>query len=294
VSDVTAPRTGPAIALMVLAMCLMASMDATSKWLVEDLPIPQILLVRFGIFLIVALALAGRRGFARTIRSERSGLQIVRSIVMLAEITVFIWAFSLLPLADVHAIAAISPLMATALAVPLLREKVGWHRWSAVIIGFIGVLIIVRPGSGVMGWAALVPLLAAFLWALLQVLIRKVGLEDSVETTALYSATIAVFVMVLFAPFTWQAPTLEQWGLLVLTGSLGSAGLLVLFKALQLGAASALQPFSYSMVLWATVLGFLIWGHFPDAWTLTGVAIVVAGGLYAFSRERSALRRNDS
>lgn len=289
-SDVTAPRTGPAIALMVLAMCLMASMDATSKWLVEDLAIPQILLVRFGIFLIVALALAGRRGFARTIRSERPGLQIVRSIVMLAEITVFIWAFSLLPLADVHAIAAISPLMATALAVPLLREKVGWHRWGAVVIGFIGVLIIVRPGSGVMGWAALVPLLAAFLWALLQVLIRKVGLEDSVETTALYSATIAVVVMALFAPFTWQAPTLEQWGLLVLTGSLGSAGLLVLFKALQLGAASALQPFSYSMVLWATVLGFLIWGHFPDAWTLTGVAIVVAGGLYAFSRERAAGR----
>lgn len=289
-SDTTAPRAGHAIALMILAMCLMASMDATSKWLVEDLAIPQILLVRFGIFLIVALALAGRRGFARTIRSERPGLQIIRSVVMLAEITVFIWAFSLLPLADVHAIAAISPLMATALAVPLLREKVSWHRWCAVVIGFIGVLIIVRPGSGVMGWAALVPLLAAFLWALLQVLIRKVGLEDSVETTALYSAAIAVVVMALFAPFTWQAPTPEQWGLLVLTGSLGSAGLLVLFKALQLGAASALQPFSYSMVLWATVLGFLIWGHFPDAWTLTGVAIVVAGGLYAFSRERAAAR----
>lgn len=289
-SDTTAPRTGPAIALMVLAMCLMASMDATSKWLVEEISIPQILLVRFGIFLIVALALASRRGFARTIRSQRPGLQIIRSIVMLAEITVFIWAFSLLPLADVHAIAAISPLMATALAVPLLREKVGWHRWSAVVIGFIGVLIIVRPGSGVIGCAALVPLLAAFLWALLQVLIRKVGLEDSVETTALYSAVIAVVVMALFAPFTWQAPTGEQWAILVLTGVLGSAGLLVLFKALQLGAASALQPFSYSMVLWAIVLGFLIWGHFPDAWTLTGVAIVVAGGLYAFSRERAADR----
>ena len=289
-SDTTAPRTGPAIALMVLAMCLMASMDATSKWLLEEISIPQILLVRFGIFLLVALALAGRRGFARTIRSQRPGLQIIRSIVMLAEITVFIWAFSLLPLADVHAIAAISPLMATALAVPLLREKVGWHRWSAVVIGFIGVLIIVRPGSGVIGWAALVPLLAAFLWALLQVLIRKVGLEDSVETTALYSAVIAVVVMALFAPFTWQAPTGEQWAILVLTGVLGSAGLLVLFKALQLGAASALQPFSYSMVLWAIVLGFLIWGHFPDAWTLTGVAIVVAGGLYAFSRERAADR----
>jgi drug/metabolite transporter (DMT)-like permease len=283
-------KTGQGIALMVLAMCLMASMDATAKWLVEDISIPQILLVRFGIFLVVALILASRRGMRRTIRSEKPMLQLIRCAVMLAEITVFIWAFSLLPLADVHAIAAISPLMATALAVPLLGEKVGWHRRSAVVIGFIGVLIIVRPGSGVMGWAALVPLLAAFLWALLQVLIRKVGLEDSVETTALYSAATAVAVMALFAPFTWVAPTGEQWALLVLTGVLGSAGLLVLFKALQVGEASALQPFSYSMVLWATVLGFVIWGHFPDAWTLTGVAIVVAGGLYAFSRERAAAR----
>ncbi len=283
-----APGTGQGIALMVLAMCLMASMDATAKWLVEDISIPQILLVRFGVFLIVALALASRRSLIRTVRSKKPALQVIRCMVMLAEISVFIWAFSLLPLADVHAIAAVSPLMATALAVPLLREKVGWHRWSAVAIGFIGVLIIVRPGSGVMGWAAFVPLLAAFLWALLQVLTRKVGLEDSVETTALYSAAIAVAVMALFAPFSWKPPTSEQWALLVLTGVLGSAGLLVLFKALQVGAASALQPFSYSMVVWATVLGLLIWGHFPDAWTLTGVAIVVAGGLYAFSRERAA------
>jgi len=281
-------QAGRGIALMMLAMCLMASMDATAKWLVEDLSIAQILLVRFSMFFVVALALASRKGLRSTARSKNPGLQVLRCLVMLAEIYVFIWAFSLLPLADVHGIAAVSPLLAMALAVPLLGEKIGWHRWIAVLIGLVGVLVIVRPGSGVMGSAALVALLAAFLWGLFQVLIRKVGLDDSVETTSLYTAVIAVVVLGLVAPFMWHPVDSDHWLLLAAVGVLGSAGHLVLFRALQLAPASVLQPFSYTMVVWATVMGFLLFGHFPDGWTLLGIGIVIAGGLYAFSRERSA------
>jgi len=287
-------QTARGIGLMMLAMCLMASMDATAKWLVEDHSIAQVLLVRFSMFLVVALALATRRGLAETIRSKNPGLQVIRSLVMLAEIYVFIWAFSLLPLADVHGIAAVSPLMAMALAVPLLGEKVGCHRWAAVAIGFVGVLVIVRPGSGVMGSAALVALFAAFLWGLFQVLIRKVGLNDSVETTSLYTAIIAVVVLGLIAPFMWQPVDREGWGLLLLVGVLGSLGYLVLFRALQLAPASTLQPFSYTMVVWATVMGFLMFGDFPDGWTIIGIGIVIAGGFYAFSRGRSSLRGSAS
>ncbi|MBT7613072.1 MAG: DMT family transporter [Rhodospirillaceae bacterium] len=283
-------QTARGIGLMILAMCLMASMDATAKWLVEEHSIAQILLVRFLMFLVVALALAARRGLAETLRSKNPGLQVIRSLVMLAEIYVFIWAFSLLPLADVHGIAAVSPLMAMALAVPLLGEKVGWHRWAAVAIGFVGVLVIVRPGSGVMGSAALVALFAAFLWGLFQVLIRKVGLNDSVETTALYTAIIAVIVLGVTAPFMWQPVDRGGWGLLLLVGVLGSLGHLVLFRALQLAPASTLQPFSYTMVVWATVMGFLMFGDFPDSWTIIGIGIGIAGGLYAFSREHAASR----
>ncbi len=276
------------MALMVLAMCLMASMDATAKWLVRDYGIAQILFVRFSVFLVIALALAWRRGWLATLRSKRPHLQVLRSLVMLAEIYVFVWAFSLLPLADVHAIAAVSPLIAVLLAAVLLGERVGWHRWLAVAGGFAGVLVIMRPGSGVMGPAALIALLAAFLWALLQVLIRRVGLDDSVETTALWSAAVAVLVLAFAQPFVWQPVAAADWPLLVTVGLLGTAGHLVLFRALQIAPASLLQPFGYTLVVWATVMGYLLFGDFPDAWTIAGIAVVAACGLFAFSRERAS------
>ena len=285
-SEVTPARTARGIGLMMLAMFLMASMDASAKWLVEDYPIPQILLVRFLVFLVFSMALARRRGLRTTIRSRKPALQVVRTLVMLAEIWVFVWAFSLLPLANVHAIAAVSPLIAMALAVPLLGERVGWHRWAAVGAGLVGVLVIVRPGVGATEWAMAIPLLAAFLWALLQVLIRKVGLSDPIETTGLWTAAIAVLAMALFAPFVWIAPTSQAWGLLLLTGLLGTMGHMTLFKALELAPASAVQPFSYMMMVWAAVLGFLVFGAFPDGWTIAGAGIIAASGLYAFARER--------
>ena len=273
---------------MVLAMCLMASMDAAAKQLVEDHGIAQILLVRFSVFLAVALALAWRAGLRRTARSRRPGLQVLRCLVMLAEIYVFVWAFSLLPLADVHGVAAVSPLIAMALAALLLGEKIGRRRWIAVGVGLAGVLVIVRPGSGVMGWAASVAVAAAFLWALFQVLVRKVGLEDSVETTSLYTAVVAVVALACAAPFAWRPADGESWALMLTAGALGSLGHLVLFRALQLAPASVLQPFGYALVAWAAVMGFLLFGDVPDAWTVAGVVVVVCGGLYAFRLERTA------
>ena len=285
-----AGRPTAGIASMVAAMCLLASMDATAKWLVAEYAIAQILLLRFCVFLLLALVLAARAGFAASLRSRRPGLQLVRCLVMLAEIYVFVWAFGLLPLADVHGIAALSPLLAMALAVPLLGERVGWQRWAAVAVGFAGVAMIARPGTGVMGPAAAVPLCAALLWALLQVLIRKVGLVDSVATTSLYSAAVAVAVTAAAAPFVWRPPDAEGWGLMLLAGALGSLGHLLLFRALQLAPASALQPFGYVLVAWAAVMGFVVFGEFPDGWTLAGIAVVVASGLFAFNRERAASR----
>ena len=274
------------IALMVLAMMLLASMDATAKYLVRDFTIVQILWVRFAIFLAVAVALARRRGLRRTLASKHWKLQIVRSLVLLAEAAAFILSFSLLPLADVHAVAAAAPLIATALAVPLLGEKVGPHRWTAVAVGLVGVLIIVRPGMGAMDWAAMAPLAAAFLWALYQVLVRKVSLDDSVATTTLYTAAVGLAVLSLLAPFVWRAPDLDAWLLMLLVGVIGSAAHIILFKALELAPASALQPFGYMLMVWAVVMGFLVFDHIPDFWTIAGAAVVVVGGLYAFHRER--------
>ena len=274
---------------MLLSMMLMASMDATAKYLVRDYTIVQILWVRFVIFLLVALALAGRGGIRRAVASRQWKLQIVRSLVLLAEAAVFILGFSMLPLAEVHAVAAAAPLIATALAVPLLGEKVGPHRWTAVAVGLIGVLIIIRPGGETLAWSAAVPLAAAFLWALYQILVRKVGLDDAVTTTALYTAVVGLIVLSALAPFVWRAPDLEGWFLMILIGVLGSAAHIILFKAFALAPASFLQPFGYFLMVWAAFLGFVVFGHIPDIWTIVGAVIVVGGGLYALHRER--LRR---
>lgn len=271
---------------MLLSMMLMASMDATAKYLVRDYAIVQILWVRFVIFLVVALVLAGRGGIRRALASRHWKLQIVRSLVLLAEAAVFILGFSLLPLADVHAVAAVAPLIATALAVPLLGEKVGPHRWTAVAVGLIGVLIIIRPGAETLAWSAAVPLAAAFLWALYQVLVRKVGLDDAVTTTALYTAVVGLIVLSVLTPFVWRAPDLEGWLLMLLVGVLGAAAHIILFKAFALAPASFLQPFGYFLMVWAAFLGFVVFHHVPDIWTIVGAVIVVAGGLYALHRER--------
>jgi len=291
VTETVTPYAAPAktplgIAAMVLAMMLLASMDATAKYLVRDYAIVQILWVRFAIFLVVALALARRRGIATTFVSRQWRLQVARSLVLLAEAAAFILSFSLLPLANVHAIAAMAPLLATALAVPMLGERVGRHRWAAVGVGLIGVLVIIRPGMGTMDWSAAAPLTAAFLWALYQILVRKVGLTDSVTTTTLYTAAVGLAVLTLIAPFVWRAPDTEGWLLMLLVGVLGSAGHIVLFKALELAPASSLQPFAYMLTVWAAVMGYLVFDHIPDAMTIAGAVIVVLGGLYALHRER--------
>lgn len=276
------------IALMVLAMIALATMDGIAKYLTETYSIPQILCVRFWIFLAFALILARPAGVTKAIRSPRPGLQIVRSLMLMVEMATFILAFSLLPLADVHAVAAVTPLIAMALAAMVLGERIGPHRWAAVVIGFAGVLVIIRPGIGVFDKVTLLPLLAAFLWATYQILVRLVGRTDAGETTVLYTAITGLVIFTAIAPFVWTPPDMEGIVLMLVIGLLGSLGHTFLIFALRLAPASALQPFSYVLPVWAAFMGWLIFTEIPDVWTVLGGAMVAAGGLYAFWRERRA------
>lgn len=276
------------IALMVLALFLLSSMDAIAKHLTETLAAPQILAIRFWIFLSFAAVLASRRGLRRTARSARPRLQALRALVLAAEMTAFIWAFSRMPLADVHAIAAVSPLMVMALAATFLGESIGPRRWAAVVVGFIGVLIIIRPGVGVFDPVSLVPLAAAAGWAVYQVLLRVVAAEDTPETTTLFTAAVGVVCFTAAAPFVWRDPSGAAWLWLVAIGVLGSIGHTLLPAAYRLAPAATLQPFGYTMPVWAALLGWIVFDHIPDRWTIAGGAVVVASGLYAIWRERVA------
>ncbi len=276
-----------AIGLLCLTMVIIGTMDALSKLLVRDLAVGQILAVRYWMFFGVAAWMAHRSlGLKAAYRSKRPWVQLARSAILMGEMALFIQSFVYMQLADVHAIAAAAPLLVMVMAVVFLGETIGPHRKAAVAIGFLGVLVIVRPGSGVFGWPALLPLLATFGWAAYQVLLRQVSAYDRSETTVLYTATVGLVVYSVAGLAVWQAPDIGQWLLLAGVGVMGSAGHILLVKAYESAPASALQPFNYGLPLWAVIVGWLVFDHIPDEWTFAGGAMVIAGGLYALWRER--------
>ncbi len=284
----TEPRTAlRGIALVLLAMLLFAVMDGVNKHLAKTYSFVQILWVRY-LLLVVVAALASRgTGIRRALASRQRGTQIARSLVLVAEQATFIIAFIHLPLADVHALAAVSPLIVTLLSAPLLRERVSLYRMLAVAAGFAGVLLILRPGTGAMTAEAAIPLLAALLWAVYQMLTRLASRTDRPETSLLYAGLAGAVVLSLAGPFYWLPPAPGDWGLLALVAALSATAHFSLIKALRYAEASALQPFAYSLFLWAVVVGFIGFGDFPDAWTLAGAAVILASNLYVVRRARA-------
>lgn len=284
--SVSNDRPTAGIAIMVLALFLLSSMDAIAKHLTETLATPQILAIRFWIFFVFASAVASRNGLRRAATSRRPGVQALRALILVVEMSAFLYAFSRMPLADVHAIAAVSPLIVMALAALFLGERIGPRRWTAVAMGFVGVMIIIRPGAGVFDPISLVPFFAAFGWALYQVLLRAVAAYDPPETTTLFTAAVGVVCFSAAAPFVWSAPDGAGWAWLAAIGVLGSIGHFLLPVAYRFAPASTLQPFAYTMPLWAGVLGWVVFGDIPDLWTIVGGAVIVASGLYALRRAR--------
>lgn len=281
-------RTGLGILLTLAAMFLFAAMDGVSKHLAGSLPIPQILWVRYVLFTALAIAVLQRQGLVSVAHSGRPWLQCGRALVGLVENGVFVLAFTYLPLADVHAIAAASPLIVIALSVPLLGERVDLGRWVAVLVGFAGMLLIVRPGFASVGPGHLIALVGALLWGSYQIMVRMVSGVDRSDTTWLWTALIGLAATSCVGPFVWVDPDAQGWFWLVAIALFGSLAHLSLIKALSLAEASAMQPFSYTLLLWAAVIGYLAYGDIPDRWTIMGAALILAGGLYAGQRERRA------
>lgn len=279
------------IGLMVLAMFLFATLDAGSKYLVGDHSVWQIIWVRYLFFAGMAVALARRaaprpRKALPPLKSTRPITQIARGLVLVAEVACFVLAFRYLGLAEAHAIAAVAPLIVTALSAPFLGETVGPRRWGAVLVGFLGVLIILRPGFGVFDPAGLLALAGASLLAVYQILTRRVSGGDSAMTSLLYTGLVGLAVTSLIGPFLWTPPTAMGWAVLIGIGILGTLAHLTLIKALEAAPASVIQPFHYMLFLWAIVMGIVVFGEVPDVATFVGGAVVTASGLYVWARER--------
>lgn len=276
---------GAGIACMLVSSALLTLNDAVLKWLTADYPVGQIMFLR-GLFVFLPITLfAWRAGGWSALRMNDPRGPLLRAAFVVCATFVFVTSLRLMPLADAIAIGFAGPLFLTLLAIWFLKERVGWRRWCAVIFGFCGVLVIVRPTGEAIRWIALLPLFAAFIGALRDVVTRRIAGRES-STAILAVTTMAVTLAGLAtAPFGW-AP-LDPFDLLYFAVSgflLGSAHFLQI-ESFRLAEAGLVAPFKYSSMVWAVGFGFLIWGDLPDGWTVTGAVMVVASGLYILQRE---------
>ena len=281
---VNAPFQG--IALMVAAYTTFAALDSTAKYLGQVYPTEQVVWARYaGHCIFAVLILWPRHGIA-LFRTRHLGTQILRSLLLfLATCSNFV-ALQYLQLAETSAIFFSTPLIVAVFSVPLLGEKIGPRRWTAILVGFIGVMIVVRPGLGLIHWAAGLSLLTATGAALYQIITRKLAGVESAATTQFYTALLGTLFITPFVPFNWQAPDLTGWLLMAMLGALGGIGHWMLIQAHRMAPAPILAPFNYTQIVPMVLLGFLIFGDLPDAWTIGGAAVVLASGLYLLYRER--------
>jgi drug/metabolite transporter (DMT)-like permease len=285
-----APRTPEnvrrGIFILVATMFVFAFQDGITKQLSQQFAGPQIILARFAAFVLLGLWLLRRNGLHRAFHCHRPWLQLLRGGVLVVQMLGFVLTVRLLPLADTHVILSSTPLIVTVLAVPLLGERVDLRRWMAVLAGFIGVLIILRPGTGVMQVGSGIALIVALLYALFIILTSKVSRVDAPGTTLLWTGTVGLLSMGIAAPFVWMWPDLEGWLMLGALMVLGSTSHLLLIRALECAPASVLQPYSYTVLVWATVVGWVGFGDLPDVTTIIGAVVIVASGIDTYRQAR--------
>jgi drug/metabolite transporter (DMT)-like permease len=275
------------IAMLLLATLLFTVMDSIAKNLTASYPVQQVIWARYFFQFALMLLLIPRLGIAGLLWTRRPGVHIARGLLLMISTYCMITAISIVPLADAYTITFTAPFLVTILSVPLLKERVGWRRWTAVLVGFAGVLIVFRPIAAPVHWAMLLPLITAACFALYQILTRKVS-YDSRETAFMmlfYLAWVGTAVMSAIVPAYWQTVVAGDWAWMIGMGALGAAGHLILIRALAITPASLLSPFIYSQIVWALGIGYLWFGDLPSIWMLIGCAVIVASGLYVFYRE---------
>lgn len=264
--------------------------DAASKVLTADMSAVQVIWLRYGTFAAIMLALVWRAGGGRVLRTQRPVLQILRGLGVTLSSILFTLGLQYLPIADATASSFVAPLFVTALSIPMLRETIGWRRWTATVVGLAGVLIVVRPGGSAFQSASLLPVASALSWAFAMIITRMMSRTESPLTTLTYSAVIGFVLVSLVVPFVWQPMT---WPFLLLglfIGVSSTVGHWLLVTAFRYADASLLAPFSYLQLLWASIFGYLLFAVLPDAWTLAGAIIIAMSGLYTAHRERIRAR----
>ena len=281
-----ADRPFRGIALILVSTVFLGASDVTAKYLSGTLPSIEIAWIRFLVFAAIMFPamVPGSPLFA--LRTPRPGLQLLRGAALLGSSLFFISGLRFLPIAEASATGFVSPLFVTALSIIFLGESVGLRRWLATALGLVGVLIILRPGTSAFHPAAFFPLVSALAWAGTLIMTRMMSGRERAVTIMTWSSIAGVCILSALVPFVWIAPSLNDVLLGVFIGIASTAGQWIVVLAFRYADASVLAPFSYTQLLWVSILGFQIFGEAPDVWTVTGAVFIVASGLYTAHRER--------
>jgi drug/metabolite transporter (DMT)-like permease len=274
------------IGLTALSFFMFAVGNAIGKWLETDCPVGETLFVRSAVTLLLIVPFLRRRDVAIARAVGLPWWHVLRMVGTVVDSSSYYWAISVLPLADVSAIYLASPIYVTGMSALFLGERVGWRRWTAVLVGFAGVLIALRPSGAGLSAHALVAVVGSLFFSLSLVATRR--LRGVSNIVLLSSQTVALLVATLATAVAWMWPTPAQAGLLVLLGGVTMAGFLTMYHGLRLALASVVAPFQYTSIIWAVVLGYLIFGDVPGGATLTGAAVIIGAGVFIVWRERHA------
>ena len=276
------------ILFFVLAILLISIVDTICKIFTSELHSLQLV---WGYFLGINLTLwtfflVRRETLPKLIKTDRPIVQLLRPAFLAASITFLFLGLTYLPIAEATAIGFTAPLFITILSIPILKERVGIHRWIAVIVGLLGVLIVVRPGGGLWHWASLMPFLGAIFFAVFQIITRLLSATEKTSTTLFYTGLGGIFWTSILVPFVWVPPSETHWFIFLSTGLLGAIAHLCMISAFSRSEASLLAPYNYTKLLWVSLLGFFIFNDIPSMNMWVGASVIVTAGLYVLYREQ--------
>ena len=277
------------IGLMLVGMFLFSINDVLGKWLAATYTVGQILLFRSFAASVVLAPVVKRRGLDALLHLPRPVLQGLRVFFLTAEVACFYIAIAVLPLADAVTYYLAGPIYVAVFAAVLLREHVGWRRWSAILIGFVGVLLALQPSASVFGWHAIIAFIGSILYALFMITARLLRGTPEV-TLAAWQIWATLLFGIIVAPFTWVPVSMADALLLGLLGVVALLGIVCVNRSLKLAPASAVAPYQYTVIVWAVLFGFLVFGDVPGTQTILGALIIVAAGLFIFFREQKVGR----
>jgi drug/metabolite transporter (DMT)-like permease len=267
------------IGLALLFSTLASHLDATSKWFAQTYPVLELIWIRYTVLTLAFVLAMPWLGWRRVVGTRALKLQIARGTALWLSATTFLAGLSFLPFATTKVIGSTAPLIVAAIAMPLLGEIVGWRRWAAILFGFAGLVAVVRPEIGRVEWAMLLPLATACSYALYQVMTRYVTGLDAALPSLFYTALIGWLLASIPVGFVWVTPSPGHLAILAVHGLVVGFGHFIMIRALAYAPASLLAPFGYVSLIWAVVLGYLVFGETPDRGTLLGGAMIAIAGI---------------